>query len=458
MMGHYGHIHRKQRQIDMDIELQHMDEWRKTHYSSELSADDDGKEVVLGGWVIKNKSLGGLKFFILQDREGTCQVTAKDDNPDVPDTVKELIPELGLMWVVMIKGTVHADSRAPGGFEIIPNEIKVVNKAIPQLPLVEGGKAELDTRLNSRVLDLRFKYSQSIFKIQHVMLAGFREFFYQNHFTEISTPKIIGSATEGGTELFPIIYFNREAFLSQSAQLYKEQLSSVFERVFEIAPCYRAESSHTKRHLCEILTLDMEMAFANIDDVLGTFEKALVHVLEKVNAECPEQLKVLKQKLEIPELPLKRYTYSEIIELLQTKGKYNIEWGEDITTDAYRVLDKFMKGYFYIQNWPTEAKPFYIQPCKDDPKVSESFDLQYGFLELASGGTRIHNKEYLIERLQEKKLNPESFADHLAAFDYGMPPHAGLGFGVGRFLTVLTGAQDIREAVLYPRTPERLTP
>nr|MDO8110924.1 aspartate--tRNA(Asn) ligase [Candidatus Sigynarchaeota archaeon] len=308
------------------------------------------------------------------------------------------------------------------------------------------------------VLDLRFKYSQSIFRIQHVMLAGFREFFSQNHFTEVSTPKIIGSATEGGTELFPIVYFNKEAFLSQSAQLYKEQLSSVFERIFEIAPCYRAETSHTKRHLCEILTLDIEMAFANINDVQSIFEKALVHVLKKVSAECPEQLKTLGQKLLIPELPLKRYTYTEIIELLQTKGGYDIKWGDDITTDAYRVLDKFMKGYFFINNWPTVAKPFYIQPCLDDPKVSESFDLQYGFLELASGGTRIHNKDFLIERLKEKKLNPLSFEDHLKAFDFGMPPHGGLGFGIGRFLTVLTGAQDIREAVLYPRTPDRLTP
>lgn len=442
----------------MDVKLDSMGDLRKTHYTSDLSPKDEGKEVVIGGWVVKNKSLGGLKFFILQDREGTCQVTAKDDNPDVPDWVKKLIPELGLMYVVLVKGKIRADKRAPGGSEIIPQEIKILNKAMPQLPLVDGGNAELDTRLNNRVLDLRFKNNQAIFKVQHAMLNGFREFFTQNHFTEINTPKIIGSATEGGTELFPIVYFNKEAFLVQSAQLYKEQMSSVFERVYEIAPCYRAEASHTKRHLCEILTLDIEMGFANIYDVLSTFEKALVHVLTKINKECGDQLKQLGQKLFIPELPLKRYTYSEVIELLQTKGDYKIEWGEDITTDAYRVLDKFMKGYFYIIKWPTAAKPFYIQPCLDDPKVSESFDLQYGFLELASGGTRLHDKDYLIQRLREKKLNPLSFEDHLKAFDFGMPPHAGLGFGIGRFLTVLTGAQDIREAVLYPRTPDRLTP
>ncbi|MFX0098321.1 MAG: aspartate--tRNA(Asn) ligase [Candidatus Hodarchaeota archaeon] len=441
-----------------NIKLDDLDDWRKTHYTSEISPDLGGEEVIVGGWVIKNKDLGGLKFFILRDREGTCQVTAKEDNPDIPDGVKELIPGLGYMWTVMVKGVVKVDKRAPGGFEIIPKELKILNTTMQQMPIVEGTKAELDTRLNNRVLDLRMKYSQSMFRIQHVMLNAFREFFNQNHFTEITTPKIIGSATEGGTELFPIIYFNQEAFLSQSAQLYKEQLSSVFERVYEIAPCYRAEKSHTKRHLCEILTLDVEMAFGNMDDVLETFENALYHVVKKLEKDCASQFKTLNQKLIIPELPLKRYTYTEILDLLDKKCNMKIPWGEDISTEAYRLLDKTVKGYYYITHWPSEQKPFYIMPSKKDPKVSESFDLQVGWLELASGGTRVHNKELLTSRLKEKGLNPISFESHLKAFDFGMPPHAGLGFGLARFLTILTGASDIRESVLYPRTPDRLTP
>lgn len=442
----------------MDTTLDQLGDWRKTHYTSEITPAMAGKEVILGGWVVKSRTLGGLKFFIMQDREGTCQVTAKDDNPDIPQDVKDLLPKLGIMWVVMVRGTVREDKRAPGGFEIIPSSIKVLNTTMQQLPLVEGTKAELDTRLNNRVLDLRFKYSQAIFTIQHHVLAGFREFFNQNHFTEVSTPKIIGSSTEGGTELFPIIYFNKEAFLSQSAQLYKEQLSGVFERVFEIAPCYRAEASHTKRHLCEILTLDIEIGFGDINDVLEVFERALVHVLKRVKAECAAHLKVLGQDLHVPELPLKRYTYTEVLDLLATKGNFKIEWGEDISTEAYRVLDSILKGYYYITHWPTAAKPFYIMPTASDPKVSESFDLQVGWLELASGGTRVHDKDLLVARLKEKGLNPASFEDHLKAFDFGMPPHAGLGFGIGRFLTSITGAQDIRECVLYPRTPDRLTP
>ncbi|MBD3186182.1 aspartate--tRNA(Asn) ligase [Candidatus Bathyarchaeota archaeon] len=440
------------------MELDNLEDWRKTHYTSEITPDMDGREVIIGGWVTKTKDLGGLTFFNLQDREGSCQVTAKDDNPDIPDEVRSLITELGTMWAVLVKGKVREEGRAPGGFEIIPIGIKVLNTTLQQLPLVEGQKAELDTRLNNRVLDLRLRKSQAIFKIQHEMLFGFRDYFNQNHFTEISTPKIIGSATEGGTELFPIIYFDQEAFLSQSAQLYKEQLSSVFENVYEIAFCYRAEKSHTKRHLCEILVLDLEMAFANMNDVLETFEEALVHTLERINKECQPELKGLQQKLFIPELPLPRYTYTEILDLLERKGKVSIEWGEDIDTEAYRKLDKILKGYYYITHWPTEQKPFYIMPSRKDPKVSESFDLQMGWLELASGGTRVHDKDILIKRLREKDLNPKSFEGHLKAFDFGMPPHAGLGFGIARFLTMITGASDIREAVLYPRTPDRLSP
>ncbi|MHA1684592.1 MAG: aspartate--tRNA(Asn) ligase [Promethearchaeota archaeon] len=440
------------------MKLDELDDWRKTHYISEISPELDGKEVVIGGWVVKIKDLGGLTFFILKDREGKCQVTAKNDNADIPDEARESISRLGTMYPVMVKGIVKGEGRAPGGFEIIPKEIKILNTALPQLPLVEGQKAELDTRLNNRVLDLRMRKSQAIFKIQHVMLSAFREFFDENHFTEISTPKIIASATEGGTELFPIIYFDQSAFLSQSAQLYKEQLSSAFENVFEIAFCYRAEKSHTKRHLCEILVLDLELAFGNMDDVLETFERALVFTLKKIESKCQAELKTLGRKLLIPDLPLPRYTYTEVLDLLEKKGKIKIKWGEDIDTEAYRKLDKILKGYYYITHWPTEQKPFYIMPSADDPKVSESFDLQMGWLELASGGTRVHNKELLINRLKEKGLNPVSFEGHLKAFDFGMPPHAGLGFGIARFLTMITGASDIREAVLYPRTPDRLVP
>ena len=282
---------------------------------------------------------------------------------------------------------------------------------------------------------------------------------FNHDFQEIYTPKIIGSATEGGTELFPIMYFDKEAFLTQSAQLYKEQLSSVYERVFEIGPCFRAEKSHTKRHLCEIVQLDIEIAFATMDDVLKLLEELVQYVITSIRQNRMNSLKILKveKKTVIPDLPFPRYTYSEIVDILNTKSGIDIEWGEDLSTEANRKLGEEFPGYYYITHWPMAEKPFYIMPSKD-PKYSESFDLQKGWLELTSGGTRVHNKDQLTAAIENKGLNPISFDSHLKTFDYGMPPHAGLGLGIARWLTVLCELDDIREAVMYPRTPERLTP
>lgn len=362
----------------------------------------------------------------------------------------------------MVKGEVKAFERAPGGIEIIPHEFKVLNKTPEKLPVDMTGETttELDTRLNHRALDLRSLKNQAIFKIRGEMLRSIRRFLFEREFTEITTPKIIGSATEGGTELFPIMYFNREAFLTQSAQLYKEQLSSVFERVFELSPCFRAEKSHTKRHLCEIFVLDVEISFANMYDVMKLLEELVHNVIKDIHTNQLEALKFLKmeEKTIIPELPFPRYTYKEILDLINTKFDIPIEFGEDIPTEAYRKLGEEMPGYYYITHWPYEIKPFYIQPSSDDPILSESFDLQMGWLELTSGGSRVHNKKRLIEALKIKGLNPEAFNSHLQAFDYGMPPHGGFGLGIARWVTFLCGLDDIREAVMYPRTPDRLEP
>jgi aspartyl-tRNA synthetase len=275
----------------------------------------------------------------------------------------------------------------------------------------------------------------------------------------MTTPKIIGSATEGGTELFPIIYFEREAFLTQSAQLYKEQLSGVYERVFEISDCFRAEKHRTKRHLCEIFTLDVEISFSTMEDVLKLLEELVYNVLKDIRTNQMNALEYLgMEKISLtPEIPFPRYKYEEIIELINKKFGFNIEFGEDISTDAYRKLGVELPNYYYITHWPMSIKPFYIMPS-EDPKYSESFDLQKGMLELTSGGTRVHNKEQLIDAIEKQGLNSTSFNSHLKAFDFGMPPHAGFGLGIDRWLTMICGLDDIREAVMYPRTADRLTP
>jgi len=440
------------------MSMDEMEDFRKTHYTKDIIPELIGKEVILGGWVQNYRDLGGLKFIILQDKFGERQITLKKGV--VSNGIFDI--KVGYQWNIMIKGIVKEFKKAPGGIEIIPSQIKILNKTPEKLPIDMTGEtvSELDIRLDNRVLDLRSKKNQAIFRIRAEVINSIREFLFKKKFTEITTPKIIASATEGGTELFPIIYFEAEAFLSQSAQLYKEQLCSVFENVFEISPAFRAEKSHTKRHLCEIFTLDVEMAFANMQDVLKLLEEMIQFIIKDIREKRLDDLKFLnmEKKTIVPKKPFPRYTYKEIIEKISTEFNINVEFGEDIPTEAYRKLGEVLPGYYYIIDWPTSSKPFYIRPYKDKPELTESFDLQKGYLELTSGGTRVHNKEYLEKRLEEKGLNPISFESHLRMFDFGMPPHAGAGLGIDRLITVLCGLDDIREAVMYPRTPDRLTP
>ncbi|MFX1309216.1 MAG: aspartate--tRNA(Asn) ligase [Promethearchaeota archaeon] len=440
------------------MSLDNLDDWRKTHFTKDVTPELVNKEVVLGGWVRNYRDLGGLRFISLQDKYGVRQLTLKKGT--VSDELFEKA-KVGYQYCMMVKGVVKAFNEAPGGIEIIPSKIKILNKTPDKLPIDMTGEtiSELDLRLNHRALDLRSLKNQAIFEIRGELLRSIRKFLFERSFTEITTPKIIASATEGGTELFPIIYFDKEAFLTQSAQLYKEQLSGVYERVFEISDCFRAEKSRTKRHICEIFTLDVEIAFSTMEDVLKILEEMVHNAIKDIRMNQMPALKYLEvdEKTVTPEIPFLRYKYEEVIELLNSKFSFDIEFGEDISTEAYRKLGEELTEYYYITHWPMSIKPFYIMPSKI-PKYSESFDLQKGMLELTSGGTRVHNKEQLVKALEENGLNPLAFTSHLNAFDYGMPPHAGFGLGIDRWLTILCGLDDIREVVMYPRTPDRLTP
>lgn len=440
------------------MSLDNLDEWRKTHFTKDITIELVDKEVILGGWVRNFRDLGGLKFISLQDKYGERQITLKRGvvSDDLFDKTR-----VGYQYCLMVKGKVKAFDTAPGGIEIIPTEIKTLNKTPEKLPIDMTGEtiSELDLRLNHRALDLRSLRNQAIFEIRGELLRSIRNFLYERDFTEVTTPKIIGTATEGGTELFPIMYFEREAFLTQSAQLYKEQLSGVYERVFEISDCFRAEKSRTKRHICEIFTLDVEMAFVTMDDILQILEEIVYNAIKDIRENKMNALRYLKMedKTVLPEIPFPRYKYIEIIKLINDKIGIDIEFGEDPSTEAYRKLGNELKGYYYITHWPMSIKPFYIMPSKD-PKFSESFDLQKGMLELTSGGARVHNKQQLTDAIEAKGLNSLTFKSHLNTFDYGMPPHAGFGLGIDRWLTMICGLDDIREAVMYVRTPDRLTP
>ena len=439
------------------MKIDKMGDWRRTHYSADIGPELDGQEVVVFGWVQEIRDLGGLRFLLLQDKTGKVQITIHRHK--VASEVVEKAESLQKQYSIGVKGTVKKMGKAPGGAEIVPNEIQIFSVSQQPLPLDITGrtKAEIDVRLDARVLDLRREENQAIFRVQHAALEAIRGFLSKSGFMEIFTPRIIVSATEGGSALFPVAYFTREAFLAQSPQLYKEQLILDFEKVFEIGPFFRAEESHTRRHLSEFISVDIEQAFATSEDVMKVLEELIHNVCEHVAANCKRELKLLKHKVEVPETPFQRFTYDKILEELEEE-KIHIKWGEDIPTTAYRVLGKLHPYYYFITDWPTKAKAFYIKPRDDKPELSEGFDLMWHWVELSSGGTRIHSKELLMKRLSEQGLSPESFKTHLQAFDYGMPPHAGWGLGLARLVMVLTGIRNIREAVLFPRDQFRLTP
>jgi aspartyl-tRNA synthetase len=417
----------------------------------------NGTEITLFGWVQEIRDLGGIRFIILQDREGTLQITIpkKKVNPEVVSKSDALQRR----FCIAVKGVVKQTTMTPRGIEVIPNEIKILSTAVEQLPLDVTGKtpANIETRLDARALDLCQEENVAAFKVQHVALEAIREFLFERGFLEVHTPRIIATATEGGAALFSVDYFGSKAFLAQSPQLYKEQLVMSLERVFEVGPFFRAEVSNTRRHLSEFVSVDIEKAFANSEDVMALLEQVIHHACKTVKEKCQKELLTLKHKLDVPELPFKRLTYSEVLDDLKQQG-VEIPFGEDIPTEAFRTLGKLYPSFYFITDWPTHAKAFYIKPREDKPELCEGFDLMWRWIELVSGGTRIADKQLLIGRLQEQGLNPEAFKHHLQAFDYGMPPHAGWAIGLERLTMVLTGKKNIREVTLYPRDRVRLTP
>ncbi|MEM1983477.1 MAG: aspartate--tRNA(Asn) ligase [Sulfolobales archaeon] len=429
----------------------------RTHLSSDINKSLAGSEVVIAGWVHAKRDLGGKKFLIIRDKDGYIQVViSKSDPEELMKKFYELTPES----VVSVEGIVRADERAPGGFEIVPNNIVVHSIANAPLPLDVTGKvrADIDTRLRERVLDLRREESRAIFKIISVTLKSIREELYSNGFVEVNTPKIIATATEGGAALFPVIYFGREAFLAQSPQLYKELLAGAFERVFEIAHAWRAEESDTPYHLSEFISVDIEMAFANYETVMDVLEKVIYRVIKNVGEECSKELKILNHELPQMGLPLKRFKYVDVIETLNGLGS-NIKMGDDLTATDLRTFSKEVgEDLYFIVEWPSNARPFYTKLCDNNPEFTESFDFMYDFLEVASGSSRVHRKEVLVNRLREKGLNPESFNYFLRWFDYGMPPHAGWGMGLNRLALMVTGRNNVREVTLFPRDKKRLEP
>lgn len=423
-------------------------------YTTEITAVNEGERVSIAGWVHEKRDLGGVFFLIVRDLSGFAQVTLHKKKVD--KELFERVKRVPRESVVAIEGEVKSEKKAPNGYEIIPQQMEVLSEASQVLPLDTTGKvgAELDTRLDARFMDLRTERTKHIFMVRSLALKAIRAFLDARRFIELNTPKIVSAATEGGTALFPISYFEREAFLNQSPQLYKQILmASGFDRVYEIAPIFRAEEHDTTKHLNEATSVDVEIAFVSDNEVMELLEELIAFVYSRV-VDYPDLAK-LNLKLEVPKTPFRRITYDEAIELLSGAG-VQIEWGEDLSTSAEHTLGKIIGEIYFITDWPCAIKPFYAQPAAEG--ICNAFDLMHPRLELSSGSQRVHSYELLKKQIESKGLGVDSFEFYLEAFRYGMPPHAGWGLGVERLLMCMLEIENIREVVLFPRDRRRLVP
>ena len=426
--------------------------FNRSHYIENINKGMIGQEVILGGWVEDLRKMGKMTFLTLRDATGITQIILTDD-------VMKSIDDITRQSVVRVTGKIQDTKARDFECEIKANEINVLARAVQPLPIDPIGRLEshIDNRINSRALDMRNQKTASIFKIRHHVLASLRQTFLEKKFTEITTPKIIGSASEGGANLFSLDYFGKQAYLAQSPQLYKEQMTIGLERVFEIASFYRAEKSHTGRHLSEFTSVDMEAAFMDYSDVMDVLEDLVLNTFKHVSENCKDEQEIIGNQITIPDRPFEKITYYDALDELNKKD-VKLEFGDDLLDSHLRIIGENHTGFYFLTDWPIKLKPFYIMENQDNPEISESFDLQFGYLELSSGGTRLHNPEKIKNRLAEQGLDPAKFSEHLQAFDWGMPPHAGWGLGLERLLTIIIGIDNVREVILYPRDPERLKP
>ena len=411
----------------------------------------ENKDVFLQGWIHDIRELPKAKFLLLRDITGIIQCVLKQN-------AKGFDEKLSLESVISVKGKVKeakltSDELTVNNLEIDVNELELVNKAeVLPIQVFEKDKSiitDLSVRLNNRSLDLRKKKVQAIFKIQSEISNSFREFFRKNNFIEIQCPSIIASASEGGTELFEVKYFEKKAYLAQSPQLYKQLSAISLEKVFTITPVWRAEKHNTIRHLNESRQMDIEVAFADDLQVMNYLEECVVFIVSNVIKNCSKELDILNLKLKIPKS--KYLSYDEAIKICKLKN------GDDFSPEDERKLCSiFPDAIIFTYNWPSSLKPFYILP--KDKKLSKGFDALYNDMEISSGGQRVHIPEILIKQLKDKGLNPKNFEFYVNSFRTGSPPHSGWSLGLERFTMALLKLDNIRECCLFPRDRDRLTP
>jgi aspartyl-tRNA synthetase len=426
------------------------------------SKEIDEKSENVYGWVQAKRDLGKRAFLTIKDRSGDLQVVIPSEN-----SLNQSFYSINLGDVVSVKGSAKEDKRAPGGVELVPSELKVISScATPTpIPLDHLGyrqSSNLEKRLDFRYLDLRNEDVAKIFKIKSKVAESLRKNFQNNDFIEIQTPKIVKEGAEGGTNLFPVEYFEKDAFLTQSPQFYKQiMMASGLERVYEIAPAFRAEMHDTPRHLNEFTSVDAEMSFIDSEEELMKLQEEM---MKNVFSETKKYASKIgfEGNVTVPKTPFPRITLDDAYSLLK-ELKVPVEEDEDIRAQGEEALGNHFKQsenqeFFFLTQFPKMLRPLYLKTVEDKPNRTRSFDLIYRGMEITSGGQRINDYEELKKAFDERKIPVRNYSFYFEAFKYGMPPHGGFGLGLERLVKQMVEADNVREAVLFPRDKNRLTP
>ncbi len=415
------------------------------------------EKALIKGWVYRVRKLKAITFIIIRDRTGLVQCVVENSVMDISDVKLES--------VVSIMGEVKESNNTLNAYEVLIENFEMINSSVAELPIVINKpelEINLDTMLNNRVLSLRHPKVNSIFKIQNLIVQGFRQFLTNEGFTEIFTPKIVAEGAEGGTDMFEVKYFENKAYLAQSPQFYKQMMVGAgFERVFEVAHVYRAEQHNTNRHLNEYISMDFEMGFIkDEEDIMEMEEKLLKFILNKVEEEGNIYLETLKADIPRIKNKIPKIKFSEALEILEKE--YNkTDLDGDLDPEGEKLICRYAKeklgcDFIFLTHYPRRKRPMYTMPYGEEE--TRSFDLLFRGIEITTGGQRIHDYDMLIKNIKYKGLTPENYENYTCVFKYGMPIHGGLAIGLERITAQLLGLENVRESCLIPRDRTRLVP
>lgn len=426
--------------------------------------DYDGQVVTISGYIHRIREMTGFSFVIIRTARDLVQCVYAPEFSDY-----RWDERLSEESAVKVSGKVVSSLDAKGNqrFELQIHNIEILSLPAEQLPIVINKKGldgiGLSTILDLRAISMRNPKERAIFKIQEGIARGFREYLLKENFTEIRSPKINYAGAEGGTNVFKLDYFGKQVYLAQSPQLYKQAMVGVFQRVFEIAPVFRAEHHDTSRHLNEYTSMDFEMGFINsFEDIMQMETGALKYIMNLLKSEYAPELELLHADIpEITEIPTIKFMDAK--ELIMKKFKYTPSDMKDFDPQEEEMLGKWAKkelgsDFLFVTHYPSIKRPFYTMDDPENPEFTLSFDLLFRGLEITSGGQRVHDYKAQVEKMIKCGMNPEEFETYLMLHKYGAPPHGGLGIGLERLTMHLLGFKNVREATMFPRDINRVSP